>query len=213
MLFVALVLVALILYAGGTVAEGYLRAPGRVAEHEHERPTALRAQDLSPEQLRILLAVEDPKFFSHRGVDLLTPGAGMTTITQGLVKFLYFDRFRPGLAKIRQSLLAVGFDARIDKRRQLALLLNSAYLGTHRGREVRGFEEAARAYFGKPFRRLTRREYVALVAMLVGPDRFSVAAHPAANAKRVARIERLLAGRCRPQGWLDVYYRACAPAP
>ncbi len=38
--------------------------------------------DLSPRQLEILLAVEDPNFYSHRGVDFETPGSGWTTITR-----------------------------------------------------------------------------------------------------------------------------------
>lgn len=47
---------------------------------------ALRASDLSPWQRRALLAIEDPAFYRHHGVDLKTPGAGLTTITQSLVR-------------------------------------------------------------------------------------------------------------------------------
>ena len=136
----------------------------------------------------------------------------MTTITQGLVKFLYFDKFVPGLAKIRQSLLAIGFNCRIDKDTQLAIFLNSAYLGSFEGSEVLGFEEAARVYFNVPFRELTREQFIVLVAMCVGPNQFSVALRPEENAERVARIERLLRGECKPQGLRDVYYEGCAAA-
>ena len=45
---------------------------------------ALQVSDLTPRQLDILLKVEDPNFFNHHGVDFTTPGAGITTITQGL---------------------------------------------------------------------------------------------------------------------------------
>ena len=125
----SLILGAFFLYCAVTIAEGYFRARRIVERHLRERsPSVLRPGDLSAEQLRILLAVEDPKFFSHPGVDLSTPGAGMTTITQGLVKFLYFDQFRPGLAKIRQSLLALGFDARTQKSTQLTIFLTSGYM-------------------------------------------------------------------------------------
>ncbi len=207
-----LVIVALLLYFAVTISEGYLRAPRVVETHVKERPLALTRSDLSQEQLAILLAVEDPRFFDHSGIDVRTPGAGMTTITQGLVKFLYFDRFLPGLAKIRQTLLAIGFNARIDKDAQLAIFLNSAYLGSFDSREVLGFEEAARVYFSAPFRELTRDQFISLVAMCVGPNQFSVALRPEANAERVARIERLLRGECSPQGLRDVYYAGCAAA-
>jgi membrane peptidoglycan carboxypeptidase len=202
----------LLFYCFVTVAEGYLRASDIVGRNLASRPAVLRADSLSPEQLTILLTVEDPAFFRHHGLDFHTPGAGMTTIAQGLVKFLYFESFYPGIAKCQQSLLAVGFDARIDKKTQLAILLNSGYMGQYRGREVHGFDEAAHAYFGRSFAQLTRGQYIALVAMCVGPNEFSVASHPQRNADRVARIERLLRGECRPTGWLDVYYKACGPS-
>jgi membrane peptidoglycan carboxypeptidase len=67
----------------------------------------LSLSDLSPERKKMLLAIEDPTFTYHHGVDLSTPGAGMTTLTQGLVKLLYFpEGFHPGIAKIRQTLIA-----------------------------------------------------------------------------------------------------------
>lgn len=204
--------VVLLLYIAVTIGEGYIRAPRVVEAHVRERPLALTRSDLSQEQLRILLAVEDPRFFDHSGIDVRTPGAGMTTITQGLVKFLYFDKFAPGLAKIRQSLLAIGFDARIDKDTQLAIFLNSAYLGTLDGREVLGFEEAARVYFSVPFRELTREQFIALVAMCVGPNQFSVVLQREENGERVARIERLLRGECKSRGLRDVYYDECTAA-
>jgi len=192
------------------ILEGYVRAPGIVATHVAARPILLNPRDVPEDRIRDLLTVEDPRFYSHVGVDFSTPGAGMTTITQGLVKFLYFDQFRPGPAKIRQSLLAVGFNARVDKQTQLAIFLNSANLGTVKGRDIRGFSEAAQVYFGKPFAELSRTEYLSLVAMGIGPNEFSVATHPAKNSDRVRRIEGLLRGECRPSGWRDVYYTSCA---
>ncbi len=113
-------------------------------------------------------------------------------------------------AKIRQSLLAIGFDARIDKNTQLMICLTSAYLGNYKGRLVYGFEDASRTYYAKTFAQLDRKEYISIVAMLVGPDQFNPARHPRDLEERVSRIERLLDGRCHPAGWLDVYYDSCS---
>jgi hypothetical protein len=45
----------------------------------------------------------------------------MTTITQSLVKGLYFRHFRPGIRKIRQSLIArFALDGHMSKQRLLA---------------------------------------------------------------------------------------------
>lgn len=198
---------AFVVYCLAVVAEGYVQAPKVAAAHAAKDPITLHVEDLTPEQLKILLSVEDPKFYEHHGVDLRTHGAGMTTITQGLVKFLYFDRFKPGIAKLRQSLLAIGFDARIEKDAQLAIFLSSGYLGEADGRSVLGFDDAATTYFGRPFGELTREQYVAIVAMCVGPNRYRPGSPELAG--RVQRIERMLRGECHATRWLDIEYEAC----
>jgi membrane peptidoglycan carboxypeptidase len=157
--------------------------------------------------LEALLAVEDPGFYQHPGADLWTPGAGITTITQGLVKTLYFERFQPGIAKLEQTLVAVlALDRQVDKETQLRIFVNTAYLGSDRGVPVRGFAQASRAYFGKRFAELSRGEYLQLVAMLIAPEAFHVRARPESNRRRVERIERLLSGSYRPRGLMDLYY-------
>jgi membrane peptidoglycan carboxypeptidase len=202
-----------ILVAAGMVVEGYVRAPGVVARQMADHPIVLRSREVAPDRMAALLAVEDPAFHRHHGVDLMTPGAGLTTITQGLVKFLYFENFRPGIAKLRQTLLAVGFDARVPKEEQLDFFLNWVYLGTVEGKEVIGFDQAARFYHGRPFEQLSSEQFLSLLAMCAGPDEFSVAQRPEQNRDRVRRIENLLAGRCRPSGVRDVYYQRCAGQP
>ena len=185
-------------------------------------PDILRAAELSlaepidpaelpPGRIDDLLAVEDPAFRTHSGIDLSTPGAGWTTITQGLAKDLYFDPFRPGpLAKLEQSLAALVLDARTSKDRQLRLFLSRAYFGEIPAGSVNGFADAARVWIGKDIRQLDRREFLSLVAMVIGPNAYGIASQPERNAERLARIERLLAGECRPEGWRDVTYEACA---
>ena len=157
--------------------------------------------------LEDLLKVEDPNFYGHNGVDLSTPGAGITTITQGMVKYLYFENFKPGIAKLRQSLIAVfAVNALIAKEEQLSVFVNTVWLSTHDGKPLRGFADAAEAYFGKPFGGLTHDEYLSLVAMVIAPATFHVARQPQRNADRVLRIKRLLAGEYEPSGLMDLYY-------
>ena len=54
----------------------------------------LGLNDLSKEQLNALLKIQDPNFYNHKGYDFTTPGAEVTTISQGLVKLYYFDDFK-----------------------------------------------------------------------------------------------------------------------
>lgn len=212
-LWTALIAVlAAVVYVRAVVWTAHKQTPQILAAAEKTHGTFLDFHDLDSWQLDALLQVEDPRFFEHGGVDFRSPGAGFTTITQGLVKRLYFDDFSPGLDKLPQTLIAVFvLDATVPKKRQLSLFLNSAYFGTVGGQEVYGFERAAQAYFGKPFATISREEYLALVAMLVGPDAFNPISAPGKLEARVRRIENLLGGRCAPRDHRDVYYADCSP--
>jgi membrane peptidoglycan carboxypeptidase len=201
------VTVSYVLFVVGSAAEKTVMALQSVTHYEHQ---GLKLESIPPEWLSHLLAVEDPNFFGHNGVDLSTPGAGLTTITQGLVKIHYFDEFKPGIAKLKQTILAMVLNSKITKKQQLMLFLNTARLGTVSAEPISGFSNAAVAYFGKGFSELTHREFISIVAMLVGPNRYNVAANPEENAKRVNRILAVLAGKCMPEGVRDVYYERCA---
>jgi membrane peptidoglycan carboxypeptidase len=206
-LALAVALAAGTAYYARAVVRAWRATPGILAELSRSGAIELDLDDFPPGWLDDLLAVEDPGFYRHHGIDLWTPGAGITTITQGMVKYLYFERFRPGIAKLEQSLLAaLALEPMVDKQTQLTIFVNTCYLGTQDGRPVRGFAQAARAWFGKPFAKLSRGEYHALVAMLISPETFHVRERPESNARRVERIQKLLAGSYRPKGLLDLYY-------
>ncbi len=204
----AAALLALIAYEAWAVARAKARTPQALAGVA-ARP--VRLKDLPPSRLAALLKVEDPGFYRHHGVDFETPGQGLTTITQSLVKHLYFERFHPGFAKIEQSLIArFVLDPAMSKPDQLEAYINYSRLGMADGREIVGFGEAARVYYGKDLGALTDREFLSLVAMNMAPATLDPRRHAAANAERVDRIERLLAGACRPRSLFDVAYPDCA---
>jgi membrane carboxypeptidase/penicillin-binding protein len=191
----------------------FIRTPGVVARVEQSGNFPLELSAFHGQRLNWLLKVQDPDFYQHHGVDLGTPGAGYTTITQGLVKILFFDDFQPGFSrwrKIQQTIMAVAFNARVSKDQQLRLFVNLAHMGMHNGREITGFSPAAQEYFGKDFQNLTDQEYLALIAVLVAPAKYSPATHPGENENRVARIRRVIAGTCKARSHSDVFYNGCA---
>ncbi len=99
----------------------------------------LEPSDLSSEQGNILVTVEDPSFYLHHGVDFSAPGQGLTTIAQAITKFLYFDRFKPGFAKLEQSLIArFVVSRRLTRDQQLTIFLNHSYFGEGEGEPIRG---------------------------------------------------------------------------
>ena len=167
----------------------------------------LKLSEIPTKKIDILLKVEDPNFFNHDGIDISTPGAGLTTITQALSKFMYFDNFTPGFAKIEQSLIAhFVLDKRFSKKEQLEVLFNYAYLGQFKGKKVLGFSNASQAYFKKPFSEISYNQYLSLVAMLIAPNNMHVINKPKENQERVFRISKLIKEQYKPSGVMDVYY-------
>ncbi len=163
----------------------------------------MTVNDLTERQLEIFLKVEDPNFYGHHGVDFGTPGAGWTTITQGLAKKFYFAHFEQGIMKIKQSLCAwLALDPLVDKDTQLTIYMNISYFGNG----VTGLVGAAEYYYGKNVSELTEDEYISLIASLVDPNGLNVKDHPEENAQRVTRIKKLLAGEYKPKGLFDILY-------
>lgn len=173
----------------------------------------LKTTDMTTDQLHILLAVQDPNFYSHPGADFSLSGGVWTTITEGMVKQFYFRHFHPGflhLGKMRQVFLAIGFNRRVPKDEQLRVFINRAYLGSCNGHSVYGFDDAAHSYFGQSFTSLSREEYISLVAALASPATLNPMTHHQENQHRVARIDRLLRGVCKRLGNSDALLEDCA---
>lgn len=208
LLSMAIILSAFIAFEGFAIWRANGRTPAIITANR-DRPVKLAR--VGERRLKMLLKVEDPGFFHHRGVDFSTPGQCRTTLTQALVKRLYFDGgFKPGFAKIEQSLIArFVFDPAVSKRDQLEIALNIASFGTIRTQPVIGFGTAAQVFFEKSVTILTDREFVMLVAMLKAPNALDPFRHPTENAARVARIEALLAGKCKPRDLDDTDYPDC----
>jgi membrane peptidoglycan carboxypeptidase len=165
------------------------------------------SDDLTERQKEILIKVQDPGFYNHEGIDLSTPGAGLTTITQAIVKKLYFEEFKSGIAKIKQSLIArFVVNDLIPKNDQLNLFINVMYFGKVDGNPVVGLESAANAYYSQPIKDLTEERYISLIAMLVMPGTFHIIDHPEWNRDRTNRIKALIAGKYNPKGLMDQFY-------
>lgn len=207
LLFVFLIL---FFYFSIEVARARRATHGEISQALQSDNMILSLSDLSARQVDILLSVEDPKFYEHKGIDLRTPGAGMTTITQGLVKIHYFKPFKPGIRKIKQTLIArFALDPLVSKDDQLKLFINEVYLGTVDGKQLYGFEPAALVYYKKPCAELSEDEFIGLVAMIIAPNTYNPIKHPEVHAERVRRIKRLISGEAKPNGWMDVLLEGC----
>jgi len=205
--FFVLIIVVVLLYYTVVVFYARAKTPGIVQAALKSGRMKLELNDFTTDQLQALIKVQDQNFYNHNGFDISTPGTGVTTISQGLVKMYYFDDFRPGIEKIRQTLIArFAFDVMTPKDTILKLFVNDVYLGQHNGKEIKGFENAANAYLNKSFRDLTWDEYLGLVAMIRSPNNLHYIRNKEVNQERVSRIKKVLSGAYIPVDNSDWLY-------
>ena len=220
-----LALAALLLVYLAVVAWWATASVGTLLAQQTVDPSAPR---LSQSQRAILLRIEDPSFFTHHGLSL-AEGQGVATISSAVARdlFLYdgrldglqgqLQRFYRGVfdccrkVDLGRDTMALVLDASASKERQLALYVGGVYMGRHEGRQLRGLEQGAHAYLGKPLAALDDDEMGRLVAMLKAPNELHPVRNREAYVLRLARVRAVLAGRCRPDGWLDTDYIHCDP--
>ncbi|WP_159726187.1 transglycosylase domain-containing protein [Methylosinus sp. Ce-a6] len=192
----AVALLGFVGYEAVSVALARAATPEIFARYEAETDNGAKPPaGLSGERIETLLKVQDPSFWTHGGVDWSAPLA--TTVTQSIVKRLYFEDFKPGFAKIRQTLIAqFAVGPLTSKNAQLAAFI-----------DVNGFDGASRKWFGKPLAELGDEEFLSLVATNNSPNDYAPGTQ--ANAERVRRIEKYLAGLCQRQGFADVWLEGC----
>src|SRR5438094_6951363 len=157
---------------------------------------------VDPGYLKLLLAYEDRRFWSHGGVDplalgraafqLVTSGhigSGGSTITMQLARLMEPRRERSVYAKLRQMVRAVELERQLSKEEILDLYLALAPFGGN----LEGVRAASIAYFGKEPKRLSLAESALLVALPQSPETRRLDRYPEmARAARDRVLERMV---------------------
>ena len=180
---------------------------------------------VDPSYLKLLLAYEDKRFYSHDGVDPLALGraalqlvtrghivSGGSTITMQLARLMEPRRERSVYAKLHQMVRAIELERQLSKDQILNLYLALAPYGGN----LEGIRSASIAYFGKEPKRLSLAESALLVALPQSPETRRVDRYPdTARAARDRVLERMVeegvvseAGRGAGEGYSRC--RACA---
>ncbi len=179
-------------------------------------------EHISPYVAQALIATEDARFYHHRGVDLLAiVGAvrdnllggsitrGGSTLTQQLVKRLFFSPQKTLERKLSEALLAVQLEAFFAasysdtnaaghpayKDRLLELYLNEVFYGTN----AYGIYDAAITFFDTTPDSLSLPRAAMLIGQINAPTAYNPLRHPQRATTRLQHVlDRLVAS-----GFLD----------
>jgi monofunctional biosynthetic peptidoglycan transglycosylase len=166
-----------------------------------ERYEFVPLSQISPDLQHAVIAAEDGRFYQHHGFDWhaieiaaeddMEGGRlrGGSTITQQLVKNLFFGTGRSFLRKGAEFTLVPVAELALGKRRILELYLNEVEWGPG----VYGAESACRYYYRTSARNIGREESARLAAILPLPLR--------RRPDRMNRYSGLILERMRQMGW------------
>ena len=192
--------------AGSRITRIYAADGTEIATmHGFERFIPVEPDDIPSALKGAVIAIEDERFESHRGVDgrsvlralwkNLTNGRvlqGGSTITQQYVKQVYMgDRERTLITKMREAVLAAQVEQELSKDEILHRYLSTVYFGAG----AYGVGAAADGYFRKLVTDLTISEAAVLAAVIRAPT----ALNPRSNPLGAERRRRLVLRRMHHQ--------------
>lgn len=154
--------------------------------NNNARRTIVPLADISPNIQHATLAIEDPSFYTHHGVEpraiaraivadikVIVTGKGITqggsTITQQVVKGSILTNDKTITRKLKEWILALKLEQVITKDQILELYLNQAPYGGN----MYGVEQASQTFFGKHATDVTLPEAAYLAGVLPAPSYYS----------------------------------------
>jgi len=187
----------------------------------NQRRILLESDEISPFMKQAVVAIEDERFYEHRGIDYLglaralrediiarSAVQGGSTITQQFVKnALEAQDERSVLQKLKESALAYQLERNWSKDKILTNYLNNIYFGEG----AYGIEAAAKTYFGEthpgcgeegnpPCAKVLRVEEAAMLAgMISSPTAYS----PKVDREAAVDRRNLVLSKMRELGLLE----------
>jgi penicillin-binding protein 1A len=145
------------------------------------------------------LAVEDARFYSHEGIDLIgilraarsnvqagEVVEGASTITQQVAKMLFLTHRKTFERKLREVILARRMEQLLGKDEILEIYLNQTYYG----HGAYGVEAAANTFFGKRVDELTLDQATLIAGLPKAPTSYSPYSAPDRTLRRRAHVLR-----------------------
>jgi penicillin-binding protein 1A len=175
-----------------------------IAEFGSRRSTPIKYEEIPPLVTDALIAKEDKRFFSHKGVDpvsLMRSIAGIvagsrqgggSTITMQVAKNFFFEGESANTRKFKEILLALKMERELTKEEILELYLNKTFFGI----SAYGIAAAAQQYYDKEVNELTLAEAAAMIGLLPRPNAYN----PLTSPKESLNVRQAVLVRMLDQG-------------
>ncbi len=187
------------------------------ARFQLDRREPIELNSMPEHLMHAFIAAEDWSFFSHRGISFkgiarsifvnLYHGRkvqGASTITQQLVKLLFFDSQKTFSRKMKEQLYALIIERQFTKEHILQTYLNNIYFGCG----IYGVQAASQRFWHKDATDLSVDQAALLAAIVRSPARYCPLLCPLAGQKR----RNLVLGLMHKLDFIDqeIYEKSCA---
>ena len=160
-------------------------------DKSREKRRLVRFEEIPPILRNAIIAIEDKRFFEHRGFDPLRlikaayidlremrKEQGASTLSQQLARSFFLYQDKHWTRKVAELLITLQLEQRLSKEQIFEFYCNQIYLGRRGTFNVHGIGEAAQAYFGKDFRDLTLPEAATVAGIIQRPGYFDPFRNP-----------------------------------
>ena len=143
------------------------------------------------------IAIEDHRFYSHRGIDIITTARslleniknkelsnGGSTITQQVARNLYFTQEKSFIRKVAELFVSFELENNYNKDEILEIYLNIIYFGDG----YTGLKQASYGYFRKAPSKLSLNEQTLLAGIPNAPSVYSPSVNPKLAKKRQFKV-------------------------
>jgi len=165
-----------------------------IADLGAKKPINVPANEIPTDLVNAIIAIEDHRFFNHRGVDIVRIGGsflhnlhggsqGGSTLTQQLIKLTYFSTSasdRTLSRKIQEAWLATQLEKKATKQEILTYYVNKVFMANGNY----GMQTAAKSYYGKDLKDLSLPQVALLAGMPQAPNQYDPYSHPEAAQQR-----------------------------
>ena len=167
-----------------------------------------KIDDMPKNYTNAVVAVEDHRFYTHGGIDIISVGRaiitnikemdfveGGSTITQQLAKNIYFTQDREITRKIAEVFMAIELEKSCSKDKILELYVNTSYFGSG----YYDVKSACEGYFDKEVQEMDLYECTLLAGIPNAPSVYD----PTVNPDLAQQRQKVVLSRMVEHGYID----------
>jgi penicillin-binding protein 1B len=154
-------------------------------------------EEIPPNLVQAVLAIEDRRFFEHNGVNFWRLAAaaerdivsgqkaqGGSTLTMQLARGFFLSPEKRWKRKVIEIAITFQLEHRFAKKQIFEMYANQINLGQQGSFAINGFGEASQAYFGKDVKQLNLAQCAMLAGIIQRPNYFNPFRHPERMVER-----------------------------